>query len=127
MGDDGDEHGDVGDDGDDDDGVGDIGSITMLINIKIIINIINITITITINTIKITCFKTIITLINTNINKSMTTPAGDLDSMNSQIVMSLLLELQQSEGITLVMVTHDLNLRHLADRVVWGLSGAKCN
>jgi len=45
-------------------------------------------------------------------------PTGDLDSTNTAIVMKLLLDLNRNEGITLVMVTHDVGLKNFADRVV---------
>jgi len=50
-------------------------------------------------------------------------PTGDLDSNNTCIVMKLLLELNQKQGITLVMVTHDVGLKNFADRVIWMRDG----
>jgi len=44
-------------------------------------------------------------------------PTGDLDSKNSEIVMDILVKLNE-QGMTLVMVTHDMSLKHLAHRVV---------
>jgi len=49
-------------------------------------------------------------------------PTGDLDTINTAIVMKLLLDLN-AEGITLVMVTHDVGLKMFADRVVWMRDG----
>ena len=45
-------------------------------------------------------------------------PTGDLDGRNSEIVMKLLTELNREEGITLIMVTHDPNLKQYAERVI---------
>lgn len=50
-------------------------------------------------------------------------PTGDLDHANSNIVMRLLLDLNAERNITLVMVTHDVNLKALADRVIWMRDG----
>jgi len=49
-------------------------------------------------------------------------PTGDLDTVNTAIVMKLLLDLNK-EGITLIMVTHDVGLKMFADRVVWMRDG----
>lgn len=48
--------------------------------------------------------------------------SGDLDTINTAIVMKLLLDLNR-EGVTLVMVTHDVGLKMFADRVVWMRDG----
>lgn len=37
--------------------------------------------------------------------------------------MKLLRKLNREEGITLVMVTHDVNLKYFADRIVWMRDG----
>jgi putative ABC transport system ATP-binding protein len=50
-------------------------------------------------------------------------PTGDLDSRNSLIVLDILLRLNVEEKITLVMVTHDVNLKHYSHRVVKVLDG----
>ena len=52
-------------------------------------------------------------------------PTGDLDQRNTSIVLKLLTDLCEHEGVTLVMVTHDLTLRKLAHRVVHMLDGAR--
>ena len=44
-------------------------------------------------------------------------PTGDLDSKSSDVVMDILLGLNE-QGMTLVMVTHDMGLKNLAHRVV---------
>jgi putative ABC transport system ATP-binding protein len=43
-------------------------------------------------------------------------PTGNLDSANGRIVLDLLLERQQREGTTLVLVTHDTEIASRADR-----------
>lgn len=45
-------------------------------------------------------------------------PTGNLDSANGQHVLDLLLSLNRKEGTTLVMVTHDAELAHHANRVL---------
>ncbi len=45
-------------------------------------------------------------------------PTGNLDTANGQHVMKLLRDLNQQEGLTIVMVTHNLDLVHDTDRVV---------
>merc|ERR1712164_118314 len=44
-------------------------------------------------------------------------PTGDLDTNNTENVLRMLLSLNLNKGITLLMVTHDMALRPLADRV----------
>ena len=46
-------------------------------------------------------------------------PTGDLDTVNSAIVMKLLTDLNIKEKKTLVMVTHDIGLKYFADRIIW--------
>ena len=50
-------------------------------------------------------------------------PTGDLDSMNTILVMKLLTDLNKEENITLVMVTHDVGLKFFADRIIWMRDG----
>src|SRR5262249_31318760 len=45
-------------------------------------------------------------------------PTGNLDAANGQHIMKLLRDLNQQEGLTIVMVTHNLELVHNTDRVV---------
>ena len=45
-------------------------------------------------------------------------PTGNLDAANGQQIMGLLRELNRSDGLTIVMVTHNLDLVHDTDRVV---------
>lgn len=50
-------------------------------------------------------------------------PTGDLDTRNTHIVLDIMLRLNVQERITLVMVTHDVNLKYLANRVLKVLDG----
>src|SRR4029079_14507209 len=45
-------------------------------------------------------------------------PTGNLDSVSGAHVRDLLISLNQREGTTLVLVTHDLALASRADRIV---------
>lgn len=45
-------------------------------------------------------------------------PTGNLDTANGQVVLDLMLRLNREEGTTIVMVTHDRDVAHRADRVV---------
>jgi len=45
-------------------------------------------------------------------------PTGNLDTANGQQIISLLRELNRGDGLTIVMVTHNLELVHDTDRVV---------
>lgn len=51
-------------------------------------------------------------------------PTGNLDSANGKAVMELMLQQSQTQGTTLVMVTHDPNLGALADRIIYIQDGA---
>lgn len=50
-------------------------------------------------------------------------PTGDLDSKNTFIVMDILLRLNIESKITLVMVTHDVNMKYYCHRVLKVLDG----
>ena len=50
-------------------------------------------------------------------------PTGDLDTVNSAIVLDLLLDLNRNDGITLIMVTHDVALKWFSERVIWMRDG----
>jgi putative ABC transport system ATP-binding protein len=50
-------------------------------------------------------------------------PTGDLDSVSTLRVMSLLTRLNREQHITLVMVTHDIGLKYFSDRVLWMRDG----
>jgi len=45
-------------------------------------------------------------------------PTGNLDSVTGESIMNLLRQLNQEQGITLVVVTHDQNVAEYADRIV---------
>jgi putative ABC transport system ATP-binding protein len=45
-------------------------------------------------------------------------PTGNLDSENAGAVMKLLVDLHREQHMTLIMVTHDLTLAKLADRIM---------
>ncbi|MCI0682911.1 MAG: ABC transporter ATP-binding protein [Gemmataceae bacterium] len=45
-------------------------------------------------------------------------PTGNLDTANGQQIMAVLRELNRNDGLTIVMVTHNLDLVHDTDRVV---------
>jgi len=50
-------------------------------------------------------------------------PTGDLDSENTFTVLKLLMDLNRKEDMTMVMVTHDVSQKNLANRVVHMLDG----
>lgn len=50
-------------------------------------------------------------------------PTGNLDSKTSQEIMTLLTEKVKETGITLVMVTHDLDMADYADRIIRMVDG----
>jgi lipoprotein-releasing system ATP-binding protein len=45
-------------------------------------------------------------------------PTGNLDAATGQTVLELLRDLNRERGLTMIMVTHDANIAHQADRVV---------
>jgi len=45
-------------------------------------------------------------------------PTGNLDGENGRIVLEMMQQLRQDHGCTLVLVTHDMGLTTLADRVI---------
>jgi len=50
-------------------------------------------------------------------------PTGNLDSKAGQMVLDLLRSIQQERGVTLVMVSHDLQIAGAAQRIVQMLDG----
>ena len=53
-------------------------------------------------------------------------PTGSLDERTSRQIFDLLLELVGSEGITLVMATHDRDLAHRCERLMEMRDGKIC-
>jgi putative ABC transport system ATP-binding protein len=45
-------------------------------------------------------------------------PTGNLDSENGKAILELLLEFQTERQTTLVLVTHNLDIANMADRVI---------
>ena len=45
-------------------------------------------------------------------------PTGNLDSANSAEILELLFELHREQGTTLVLVTHDMNIANMAERII---------
>lgn len=50
-------------------------------------------------------------------------PTGDLDGVNSAIILSILLGLNRRERVTCIMVTHDVSLKSYAHRVIHMVDG----
>ena len=50
-------------------------------------------------------------------------PTGDLDTRNTKIVLDLLLRLNREERVTLIMVTHDPDMKWYANRAVYVQDG----
>ncbi|KAK5576414.1 hypothetical protein RB653_007557 [Dictyostelium firmibasis] len=50
-------------------------------------------------------------------------PTGDLDTVNTSVIMKLLTDLNKQENITLIMVTHDVGLKMYSDRIIWMRDG----
>jgi ABC-type lipoprotein export system ATPase subunit len=44
-------------------------------------------------------------------------PTGELDSTTGRNLLTLLREIVRSEGVTLVMVSHDATVREFADKI----------
>jgi peptide/nickel transport system ATP-binding protein len=51
-------------------------------------------------------------------------PTGSLDHANAIQIMELMLDLRQQYGLTILMVTHDIEIAHFADRVLTLRDGA---
>ena len=45
-------------------------------------------------------------------------PTGNLDSRTGGEIMALLQRLVREEGLTMLLVTHDMGVAHFADRIV---------
>ena len=50
-------------------------------------------------------------------------PTGNLDSKTGKAILSLLRDLLRTQGLTMVLVTHDMNVAGYADRIVHMLDG----
>ncbi len=50
-------------------------------------------------------------------------PTGNLDSQRGHEIMDLLVSLNRDQGITIIMVTHEPEMAHYADRVVKFVDG----
>ncbi len=50
-------------------------------------------------------------------------PTGNLDSKRSIEIMDVLKDLNQSEGLTIVMVTHEEDMAQYAGRLIWMVDG----
>ncbi|ESL11904.1 40S ribosomal protein S8 [Trypanosoma rangeli SC58] len=46
-------------------------------------------------------------------------PTGDLDRRNTILVMNILTKLNRDKGLTMVMVTHDVNMKQYSHRVLY--------
>jgi len=46
-------------------------------------------------------------------------PTANLDSKSSEQIVDLLKNLNKERGLTIIMVTHELNLGEKADRIIW--------
>ena len=54
-------------------------------------------------------------------------PTGDLDTKNSDLIMKIIIDLNIEKGITIIMVTHDTNLKNFATRTIKMLDGKVAN
>ncbi|CAD8078861.1 unnamed protein product [Paramecium sonneborni] len=54
-------------------------------------------------------------------------PTGDLDTKNSDLIMKIIIDLNIEKGITIIMVTHDTNLKNYATRTIRMLDGKVAN
>lgn len=50
-------------------------------------------------------------------------PTGSLDSKNGKMILKRLKELHEKENVTLIMVTHDMNVASMAERTIKVLDG----
>ncbi|CAD8062471.1 unnamed protein product [Paramecium primaurelia] len=54
-------------------------------------------------------------------------PTGDLDTKNSDLIMKIIIDLNVQKGITIIMVTHDTNLKNYSTRTIRMLDGKVAN
>jgi putative ABC transport system ATP-binding protein len=52
-------------------------------------------------------------------------PTGNLDSAMGNEIMDILMQLNQNDGTTIVMVTHDENMAHKTHRLVRLFDGSQ--
>ncbi len=45
-------------------------------------------------------------------------PTGNLDSVNSAMIMKFLTDLRKTQNTTVIIVTHDATIAHMADRII---------
>jgi putative ABC transport system ATP-binding protein len=50
-------------------------------------------------------------------------PTGNLDTKKSAEIMEVLQDLNRSEGLTIIMVTHEDDMAQYADRLIWMVDG----
>ncbi len=50
-------------------------------------------------------------------------PTGSLDSKNGQMILQRLKDLHEKENVTLILVTHDLDVASMAQRTIKVLDG----
>ena len=50
-------------------------------------------------------------------------PTGNLDSVSGKAVIDILTTLHAEQGITMVMITHDANIAHFCQRIVYIMDG----
>lgn len=50
-------------------------------------------------------------------------PTGDLDTVNTDIILRIITDLNRNENVTCILVTHDINLKNYAHRVIHMLDG----
>jgi len=50
-------------------------------------------------------------------------PTGNLDTKKSREIMDVLADLNKSDGLTIVMVTHEEDMAAYADRLIWMVDG----
>lgn len=50
-------------------------------------------------------------------------PTGDLDTKNSDLILNIIVNLNRKENKTIIMVTHDTNLKNFATRIIRMLDG----
>eukprot|EP00743_Colponemidia_sp_Colp-15_P013775 GILK01016120.1.p1 GENE.GILK01016120.1~~GILK01016120.1.p1 ORF type:complete len:249 (+),score=30.49 GILK01016120.1:92-748(+) len=57
----------------------------------------------------------------------MDEPTGDLDTKNTHLILSILMDLNRTKNLTMVMVTHDVYMKPYADRILYLRDGRVAN